>query len=210
MLDPDGPATCPFDCVGGDVTITPPVSPSPVSGPIAKVIETVTAAAEEHLQTRERKKFNRTGDVDPATGLRISGDKVMGGILAANTVMFPVAIDPHGRWGPIYHRFLYNYSPRQPLTFKAKRPNAKLMYERATSHPSPTGIVNTACSNWARKPTRRFYGHSYSAPTPKEHVQQQLGLVIVKALALHLRNATRKWARSHRSGTHTPHKYHRA
>ena len=192
MHSPDAPSTCPFDTVGWDVTIVPPVPPSPVSGPLVDVIESVTAAAEQHLQSRERMKLNRSGDKDPATGRAIPGDEVMGGILDANAVLIPMAIDPHGNWGPMMENSLFGFSPRKNLTFTEIRPNARRMYERATTYPCPIGIVNKACSNWAREPSRQFYGHTYSAPSPKEHIQQQLGLVIVKALALHLRNATRK------------------
>ena len=116
----------------------------------------------------------------------------MGGILDANAVLIPMAIDPHGKWGPMMENSLFGFSPRKNLTFTEIRPNARHMYERATTYPCPIGIVNKACSNWAREPSRQFYGHTYSTLSPKEHIQQQLGLVIVKAVALHLRNATRK------------------
>ena len=49
MHSADTPATCPFDTSGWDFTITPTVSPSPVSGSSANVKEIVTAAAEQHL-----------------------------------------------------------------------------------------------------------------------------------------------------------------
>ena len=38
--------------------------------------------------------------------------------------------------------------------------------------------------------SQHFYGHSYTAPTPREWVLQKLGLVISRALALHLRDVT--------------------
>ena len=106
----------------------------------------------------------------------------------------------------MFHNFLYNYTPRKHLEFTALWPNAHLMYERATQHPCPTGIVATATTNWNATATRRFYGHTYTSPTPKAYTQQKLGLVIVKALALHLRNATRKMGK--RPPTSTPQTTH--
>ena len=68
------------------------------------------------------------------------------------------------------------------------------MYRTATQSPAPTGIVHTATSRWREShPGRTFYGHSYTAPTPREYTIQQLGLGITKALAFHLRNASRKF-----------------
>ena len=44
------------------------------------------------------------------------------------------------------------------------------------------------CKN--KKPhAQYFYGHSYTAPTPKKFILQQLGLAISNAIALHIRNA---------------------
>ena len=38
----------------------------------------------------------------------------------------------------------------------------------------------------------------YTAPTPREHTLQQMGLVVTKAFGLHLRNSTRKMGTEHR------------
>eukprot|EP00985_Skeletonema_marinoi_P007946 scaffold3542_cov104-Skeletonema_marinoi.AAC.3 len=38
---------------------------------------------------------------------------------------------------------------------------------------------------------RKFYGHSYTAPTPRIHFLQQFGLACTKAFAIHLRRPTR-------------------
>ena len=60
------------------------------------------------------------------------------------------------------------------------------------------GRPNTTASiNWKQNKTRKFYGHSYTAPTPKEFTLQQIGLSVTKAFALHLRNSTRKMNSTH-------------
>ena len=79
--------TCPYDCVGGDVTtIISPVPPSAYSGTIANVIETITANAEKHAQSRERMKLNRQGCADPVNvGTIKEGDTITGCILELET-----------------------------------------------------------------------------------------------------------------------------
>ena len=66
------------------------------------------------------------------------------------------------------------------------------MHARATTPPCRSGLIPTAAINWKLNKDRRFYGHSYTAPTPHEHTLQQLGLVITKSYGLHLRNASRR------------------
>ena len=56
----------------------------------------------------------------------------------------------------------------------------------------PLGIVKTATAKWTATRQRAFFGHSYTAPTPREYILQKLGLAITKALALHLGNSFRK------------------
>ena len=63
------------------------------------------------------------------------------------------------------------------------------MHDQATRHPCPLGIIPTACVKWKRRKKSKFYGHSHTAPTPKQYIQQQLGLTITKAYAQLLRNA---------------------
>ena len=63
----------------------------------------------------------------------------------------------------------------------------------ATQHPCPTNVVHLAEARWKATPSRRqFFGHSHTAPGPKEYFLQKLGLSITKAFALHLRNASHK------------------
>ena len=98
-------------------------------------------------------------------------------------------IDPHGKWGHMFDRFLFGTRPPDPLEFRANRPSATRMHDLASSHPCPLGIIPTACIKWKRDKQRNFYGHSHTSPTPKQFIQQQLGLTITKAYAQLLRNA---------------------
>ena len=108
-----------------------------------------------------------------------------------------MALDPHGRWGPMLQNFLFNYKARvAQATWKTDqphaKPNANAMFARISNPPCPSGIVLTAAAAWNANRSRKFYGHSHTAPTPKIHILQQLGLSITKGYALHLRNATRR------------------
>ena len=71
--------------------------------------------------------------------------------------------------------------------FKINRPNAKAMYERATSIPAPSGILLEADHNWkhtqqTQSTRRRFFGHSCMAPTPSITTTQQIGIGITHTL----------------------------
>ena len=66
------------------------------------------------------------------------------------------------------------------------RPNAKVMYERATSLPAPSGILLEADHHWkhtqrTQPTTQRFFGRSYMAPTPSITTIQQIGIGIAHA-----------------------------
>ena len=185
---PDAPEICPFPIVGGDVTITSPVPPSDFSHS-ADAIEFVSAAADVHLQTKEKLKLERRNKYDGVTDEVTTGEDVIGELIDKNIVLIPMAIDPHGRLGPMFKGFLYDTVPPQPPPLQACKHNAIRMYNIATTYPCPRGIVTTACINWKRNKRRKFFGHSYTAPTPKEYTMQQIGLTITKAFALHLRKA---------------------
>lgn len=188
--------SCPYTIIGADVTITHTRDPSSINL-TADVKQKLTAAADQHLQLVEKKKFlrgNRTiHDPTTNTSRTIFGEEVIGDLLQANAILIPIAIDPHGYIGPTAQSFLS--TPKTtipPLAFRSTNPNARTMHYRATTHPSPTGILQAADAHWKLHPTRQFYGPSHSAPTPQIHTMQQLGLTITKAFSIHLRNATRR------------------
>ena len=167
----------------------------------ANIIEKVTAVAERNLQKKERLKLVRedAGDSDAANST--SGEEIIGELIQKGIILMPWAIDPHGKWGPVLENFLFNCEPRQHPLFEPTQssplrrntPNAKLMYQLSMNPPSPVGVVTTACIKWKRARTRRFFGHSHTAPTPKEYLLGELGLGITKALAVHLRISHRKF-----------------
>ena len=113
-------------------------------------------------------------------------------LLDSGKVLIPFAISPYGRWGGMFHRLLFGWSNTPGLSFRT-RLKANEMYERATTHPAPSNLVGLATTQWRRTKPRHqhFYGHSYTAPTPKEWALQRLGLVIDNALCTHLRDAER-------------------
>ena len=181
-------ATCPYNTIGGDVTCIRPIEDTtPVES--TNVKETVTAAAVKHLQTHERLKLMRGGTTNAATDDKIRGDVLIGELIRKKIILLPMPIDPHGRWGPMFDLFLFGTRPPDQLEFRTNRPNAAAMHDLATHHPCPSGIIPTANIKWKRNKTAKFYGHSHTAPTPTQYIQQQLGLTITKAYGQLLRNA---------------------
>ena len=129
---------------------------------------------------------------DPTNHNSLTGEEIIQCLLKTWEILLPVAISPLGKWGPMFHYFLFGTWP-EPTKYKfpKTRPNAEQMFHRATSHPAPRGIVPLATSVWKQnKPKYQyFYGHSYTTPTPHEFIHQQLGLAISDAIALHIRDA---------------------
>jgi hypothetical protein len=185
----DAPEPCPFSIVGGDVTITSSAPPSDFSNS-ADAIQLVSAAADLHMQKKEKLKLERRNNYDRATEEVTLGEDVISELIDKKIVLIPLAVDPHGRLGPMFNGFLFDTIPPQPPKLQASKPNAKRMYNIATSYPCPRGIVTSACINWKRNKRRKFFGHSYTAPTPKEYTMQQIGLTFTKAFALHLRKSS--------------------
>ena len=187
---------CPYATIGADVTIARPVPTKPLKEN-EDVKETVTTTAKRHLQKFERKKLMRGGTPDSIDASKvIHGNILIGKLLSASIVLIPIAIEPHGEWGPMFENFLFNYTPRHHKPYLTTTwPNANTMCERATTYPCPIGIIHTATSLWKQTKSRTFYGHSHTAPTPKEYILQRLGLSLTKALVFHLRRA------KHRTGT---------
>ena len=46
----------------------------------------------------------RAGTIDVATGTKISGDTLIGELTASNTILLPIPLDPHGRWGLMFEK----------------------------------------------------------------------------------------------------------
>ncbi|KAL7550150.1 hypothetical protein ACHAWF_013396 [Thalassiosira exigua] len=103
---------CPYNDVGADVTITPPVK-GPADLSSENVIESVTAAAESNIQKKEKLMLQRPGLKDEVADEVLLGDNIMGELIQKNAVMIPFAIDPHGQWGPMADTFLFGKGPRK-------------------------------------------------------------------------------------------------
>lgn len=184
---------CPFSTVGADITITHSLKPFSIPLTV-DVQQKLTAIADRHLQKSEREKYRRDKvDIDTNTPFArsIPGDTIIKDLLHANTILLAFVLDPHGRWGPILQNFLTTTTSSTTQTpFQPNRPNAQIMYTRATSYPAPTAILHAADTHWKLNKTRRYYGYSHTSPTPQLHTIQQLGLGITKAFSLHIRNST--------------------
>ena len=66
------------------------------------------------------------------------------------------------------------------------------MYERATSIPAPSGLLEADYTQKTQSNTRRFFGHSM-APTPSITTIQQIGIGIAHAYSSLLLKATQNF-----------------
>jgi len=128
-----------------------------------------------------------------------------GNLLHNQMILTPIAIDAHGRLGPMTRQNFYGTPPPAIPTckqFKPNRPNAKAMYDRATTLPAPIGIFIKADQRWkqlqAEHPqhNQKFYGLSHYAPTPSITTIQQLGLGITHAFSTLIINSFKKLVHS--------------
>jgi hypothetical protein len=188
QLDTSNPS-CPFSTIGADITIAHSETKISSFQLSDNAISSLSAAADKHLQTFERKKFLRRDKPHSSLGHIIRGENVIQELLDTDRILLPFAINPFGRWGPITRTFLTGNDTTTIYNFPPNKPNAATMCRRATTPPCPLGILRTADANWKLNKQRLFYGNSYTAPTPSIHTIQQLGLGITKAFSLHIRNA---------------------
>ena len=123
-------------------------------------------------------------------------------------IFTPVAIDAHGRFGPMTRQNLYSTPPPDippRKQFKPNRPNAKAMYDRATTYPAPIGIFIKADQRWKQLQSdnphhsQKFYRLSHYAPTPSITTIQQLGLGITHAFSTLIINSFKKLVHSQTS-----------
>jgi hypothetical protein len=200
--DPTSFHHCPYTTIGADINITgPPPTPKTYQADAEDILNKITANADNNLQRHERGKLGRMHKPSTPNTPFIHGDEVIGELYRKNMVLIPFTIDPWARFGPMLQSFLTTtHHPRQKpwrtshTNNKYHRPNANLMYERASQPPCPLGILTSADIRWTQStsPTRRtFFGNSYTAPTPSIHTLQLIGLSISKAYSSLLCNATR-------------------
>jgi len=161
--------------IGYDITITNATPPPPSNQVLPSSIDCITnytANADLSLQDHERNKLNRPNNNNHRTTPPISGDEVIGNLLHNQMILTPVAIDAHGRIGPMIRQNLYGTPPPDippRKQFKPNRPNAKAMYDRATTLPAPIGIFIEveADQRWKQQQSdnphhsQKFYGLSH-------------------------------------------------
>jgi hypothetical protein len=154
-------APCAFNEIGFDVTVTPPKDHLPPSRQRA-VTRQSAYAADKHLREKEKKKLAREKAKDSDTGFEITGEEIIQTLLDADKVLIPIAVSPYGRWGHMFHAFLFGLPPdHKPLKFVNRRSHAFRMYNRALSDPTPLNLIARATSCWkSSEPTTPFYGHS--------------------------------------------------
>ena len=107
--------------------------------------------------------------------------------------LIPMAINPLGRMGQMMRHFLYNTGNPTPDDIPETHPMARSMMMRTRDAECPSRIITHACANWNRNRQHQFYGRSHTAPRPREHTIQQLGLVVAKAYGNHLGKRKREW-----------------
>ena len=195
---------CPYTTIGADITIAHNCKTTYTFEHLENAITSLTAVADKHLQSFESNKLKRRNKRDDSPNHNtIHGDTIIGELLSQNMILLPIAIDPHGRWGPMTENFLRLSSASLHYTFRPDRQNASIMFAKATTPPCPLGILKTADAIWKTTKQRPFFGYSHTSPTPSIFTIQKLGLGITKAFALHIRNATRKVTVATNSHNHT-------
>ncbi len=107
-----------------------------------------------------------------------------------------------GGMGPMLRRFLFGEDPIRLVFFTANWPQAAKIYLKFLQSSAPHGILPLANSSWSwssskSKPAhQKFYGHSYTAPTPKISFLQQFGLACNRAFASHIHPSTNSYSYS--------------
>ena len=112
---------------------------------------------------------------DSVTGAKQEGDQAISELIQKFIMLYPMAIDAHGRLGPLFLQFLFGTMPVNKMAFDctradaAGRPNATEIYRRLITAPCPSGIFITATINWKKNQTDAFFEGSYIAPIPVAH-----------------------------------------
>jgi hypothetical protein len=176
---------CPFTAVGIDITIGS-IPMRPTFNPTSlDVLPTITANADTHLQTYEKRKLGQANKTSSSTNTLTHGNDLIHDLLQRYMILLPFAIAPMRSFGPILQNFLVDTPPGTPITFLLSKRHGIIMYSKLLSFPSPKGLFKLANHNWKANPTHHFFGYSYSAPTtPSIDTIQQLGLSITKAFGV--------------------------
>ena len=117
---PEAHASCEYSCVGGDLSIISPIESSSHSP--ENVIESVMTATDAHLQDKVKLKLMQRAKKGTVTGTVVDRDRAIGELLLKMIMLYPMVIDPHGRFGPLLVRFLFGTMPQHPCPLTVTEP----------------------------------------------------------------------------------------
>lgn len=167
--DPLHPRSHPFlfPAVGGDIVIAPPTK-QPAIQHTQNVITTATDAFEANLQIKELRKLMWSADTMPDSDEKIPGERVIGELVNKSIVLIPRGVDPHGIWGPLMGRLLFNLPAHKDLRIPPIHPNASRMLRRSYHGTRVScGILTTADINWQCQSII----HPTQLPSPSVYVE---------------------------------------
>jgi hypothetical protein len=122
----------------------------------------------------------------------LSGDEIIGEIMASNSALVPITVTGFGQFGSLFERFLFGKEAMKIPNFKESQNNAKAAAEFARSTKVPHSVLPRANEIWRKEHPEEFYGHSYKAMDPTTYATQQLGLITSTALSNHILRAHKK------------------
>ena len=67
----------------------------------------------------------RAGACDKTTNTSLNGDSIIGQLNAADIILWPVGISPHGKWGPIFHNHFLGVRRGDDYKLPSSRPEAE-------------------------------------------------------------------------------------
>ena len=135
------------------------------------------------LRNSEWEKFCRRGHTNKDTKLTMTGNEIIGEILATNIALIPITVTDLGQFGSLFERFLYGTDAHKLPTFGKDRVHARKAALLARSTKVPLGILPHANKLWRLDHPGEFYGFSYKAMDPMTYAKQQLGLISSTAVA---------------------------
>ena len=93
------------------------------------------------LQDAEKEKFCRQGHTDKGSNVTLSGDKIIGKIIASNNALIPITVTEFSQFGSLCERFPFGKEAMKIPKFKESQNNAKAAAELARSTKVPHSIL---------------------------------------------------------------------
>ena len=124
--------------------------------------------------------------------MTLSGDEIIGKIMASNSALVPITVTEFGQFGSLFERFLFGKEAMKIPNFKESQNNAKAAAELARSTKVPHSVLPRANELWRKEHPEEVYGHSYKAMDPTTYATQQLGLITSTALSNQILRAHKK------------------